>query len=102
MEAGPISFLKGCPVLLTPSQLNQNCCSLPAFLPKCPSSRYVISLFNQSYLRCDALGVLTPDTGNKEKHWASIIMGLMDACKLSVSGLKVLVGGTAGPDTKIS
>ena len=35
-----------------------------------------------------------------EKHCASIMIGLIDACKLSVRGLKTLAEVAAGPDTK--
>lgn len=35
-----------------------------------------------------------------EKHWASMMIGLMAACRLSVEGLKVSDGGTTGASTK--
>lgn len=52
------------------------------------------------YRRYEASGLLTPHTGNMEKHWASIMIGLIDAYRLSVEGLKVCDGGTTVASTK--
>lgn len=54
----------------------------------------------KNHLRYDASGLLTPDTGNKEKNWANMMIGLMDACKLSVFGLNELAENATGSDTE--
>lgn len=53
-----------------------------------------------AYRRYEASGLLTPHTGSMEKHWASTMIGLMAACRLSVEGLKISDGGTTGASTK--
>lgn len=54
----------------------------------------------KNHLRYDESGLLTPDTGNKEKNWANMMIGLMDACKLSVFGLNELAENATGSDTE--
>lgn len=54
----------------------------------------------ENHLRYDESGLLTPDTGNKEKNWANMMIGLMDACKLSVFGLNELAENATGSDTE--
>lgn len=54
----------------------------------------------RNYLRYDASELLIPDTGNKEKHCANMMIGLIDACKLSVFGLKALTEAATGSDTE--
>ena len=55
-----------------------------------------------NHLRYDASGEFTPDTGNREKHCASIIIGLIDACKLSAFGSNALTEDVTGSDTEIN
>jgi len=49
-----------------------------------------------TYRRYEASGLLIPHTGSMEKHWASMMMGFMEACRLSVDGSKVSEGGMTG------
>lgn len=44
--------------------------------------------------------MLIPDTGNKEKHCANMMIGLIDACKLSVFGSKALTEAATGSNTE--
>lgn len=63
--------------------------------------QYINFGLRQVNLRYDESGLLTPDTGNKEKNWANMMIGLMDACKLSVFGLNELAENATGSDIPI-
>jgi len=56
--------------------------------------------FPFTYRRYEASGLLTPHTGSMEKHWASMMMGFMEACRLSVDGSKVSEGGMTGTERR--
>lgn len=64
------------------------------------AQRTHVEFLTRNYLRYDASELLIPDTGNKEKHCANMMIGLIDACKLSVFGLKALTEAATGSNTE--